>query len=74
MRLNRRRRFGAAGNRPTISALPLVVAGIGLLALIAPLRAAEQPLSRVGALLALAGGSRPCTAFAAPRRRPCAAP
>ncbi len=56
MELSRRRRFGAAGRRPTISALPLVVAGIGLLALIAPLRAAEQPLSRVGALLALAGG------------------
>jgi uncharacterized membrane protein HdeD (DUF308 family) len=56
MRLSRRRLVGPAGSRPTISALPLVVAGIGLLALIAPLRAAEQPLTRVGALLALAGG------------------
>lgn len=32
------------------------MAVIGLLALIAPLRAAERPLSRVGAVLALAGG------------------
>ena len=56
MRLSRRRRLGAAGSRPTISALPLVVAGIGLLALIAPLRDAEHPLTRVGALLAFAGG------------------
>jgi uncharacterized membrane protein HdeD (DUF308 family) len=39
-----------------MSALSLVVAAIGLLSLIAPLRAAEQPLVRVGALLAVAGG------------------
>jgi len=50
-----RRLFGASGERPTLSALPLIVAGIGLLALIAPLRAAEQPLGRIGVLLVLVG-------------------
>jgi len=48
--------FGASGSRPTIRVLPLVVAGLALLVLIAPLRAAQHPLLRVGALLALAGG------------------
>jgi len=38
-----------------IQALPLVVAVVGVLAALAPLGAAEQPLLRVGALLALAG-------------------
>ena len=37
------------------AALPAIVAVLGLLALAAPLRDAEQPLLRVGALLALAG-------------------
>jgi len=50
------RSFGASGLRPEVSGLSLAVAAIGLLAVIAPLRAAEQPLVPVGALLALAGG------------------
>ena len=44
-----------AGRRAIGGALPLLVAGLGLLALTAPLRAAEQPLQRVGALLVLVG-------------------
>ena len=39
-----------------ISALPLAVACFGILALLAPLGAAEQPLHRVGVLLAVGGG------------------
>jgi uncharacterized membrane protein HdeD (DUF308 family) len=50
-----RRRFGASGERPTPRALPLIVAGIGLLAVLAPLRAAERPLGRIGVLLAIVG-------------------
>ena len=57
MPLSRGRLFRFSGGRPwRISSLPLFVAALGLLALIAPLRAAEHPLLRVGALLALAGG------------------
>jgi uncharacterized membrane protein HdeD (DUF308 family) len=39
-----------------ISALPVVVAGLGILALLAPFGAAEEPLHRVGLLLAVGGG------------------
>ena len=39
-----------------ISALPLVVALFAILALLAPFGAAEEPLHRVGALLAVGGG------------------
>jgi len=42
--------------RRQLGAFPLVVAALGVLALLAPLGAAEQPLLRVGALLAFAGG------------------
>jgi uncharacterized membrane protein HdeD (DUF308 family) len=45
-----------SGRRPAFAALPAVVAVLGVLALIAPLGAAEEPLSRVGVLLAVAGG------------------
>jgi hypothetical protein len=41
---------------PAITPLPLVVSAFGLLALLAPLGDAEQPLQRVGALLATGGG------------------
>ena len=48
----------SSGNRrlPAIRALPLVVGAFGLLALVTPLGAAEEPSHRVGALLALGGG------------------
>jgi hypothetical protein len=39
-----------------ITPFPLVVSAFGLLALLAPLGAAEEPLRRVGALLATGGG------------------
>ena len=39
-----------------IGPFPLVAAGFGVLALLAPFGAAEQPLRRVGALLAVGGG------------------
>ena len=55
MRLDPRGLF-KSGRRPTIAALPLVVAALGVLALLAPLGAAEEPLTRVGVLLAVAGG------------------
>ncbi len=47
--------FRSDGRSPAFAALPAIVAVIGLLALAAPLRDAEEPLLRVGALLALAG-------------------
>ncbi len=47
----------ASGSRPKrLEWLSLLVAACGVFALIAPLGAAEQPLLRVGALLALSGG------------------
>lgn len=39
-----------------LAPFPLVVAGLAVLAMLAPLGAAEQPLSRVGVLLTLGGG------------------
>ena len=47
---------GTARRRLNISALPLVVAAFGVLALLAPFGAAEEPLHRVGVLLAVGGG------------------
>jgi uncharacterized membrane protein HdeD (DUF308 family) len=55
MRLIPRALF-ASGGPPAVAALPLVVAVLGLLALLAPLGAAENPLVRVGVFLAFAGG------------------
>jgi hypothetical protein len=43
------------GRWPAFAALPAIVALVGLLALVAPLRDAEQPLLRVGTLLAFVG-------------------
>jgi uncharacterized membrane protein HdeD (DUF308 family) len=40
----------------SLSPLPIVVAGLGLLTLLAPFGAAEQPLRRIGALLTVGGG------------------
>ena len=54
MRLNPLEPF-KAGRPPAVTALPLVVAVFGVLALLAPLGAAEQPLVRVGVLLGLTG-------------------
>ena len=42
--------------RAAIGPFPIVVAAFGLIALLSPLGAAEQPLHRVGALLLLGGG------------------
>jgi len=42
--------------RRLLAPFPLVVFAFGLLALLAPLGAAEEPLRRVGALLAIGGG------------------
>ena len=42
--------------RATIGPIPIVVAVFGVIALLAPLGAAEHPLQRVGALLAFGGG------------------
>jgi hypothetical protein len=42
--------------RRMLSPFPLVVAALGLTALLAPLGAAEEPLRRIGALLAIGGG------------------
>src|SRR5262245_46041786 len=39
-----------------IGPFPIAAAGLGVLALLAPLGAAEEPLRRVGALLAVGGG------------------
>ena len=39
-----------------VAPFPMIVAGFGVLALLAPLGASEQPLHRVGVLLALGGG------------------
>ena len=47
---------GSERQRLTISALPLAVTLFGILALLAPFGAAEEPLHRVGALLAVGGG------------------
>jgi uncharacterized membrane protein HdeD (DUF308 family) len=55
MRQRIRGLFGGGVRPPAIAALQLAVAGLGILALIAPLGAAEQPLTRVGVLLAIAG-------------------
>ena len=46
----------ARRGRAATVALPLVVVVLGLLALLAPRGDAEEPLHRVGALLALGGG------------------
>src|SRR6478672_11736322 len=43
------------GERPRVGALPVAMAALGLMALLAPLGAAEQPLQRVGVLLAIVG-------------------
>src|SRR5262245_20635898 len=43
------------GRSPAFAALPATVVILGLLALVAPLRDAEQPLLRVGALLGFGG-------------------
>jgi len=43
------------GRSPAFAMLPATVAVVGLLALVAPLRDAEQPLLRVGVLLAVGG-------------------
>jgi uncharacterized membrane protein HdeD (DUF308 family) len=43
------------GKSPALAALPVLVAVLSVLALVAPLGAAEHPLLRVGALLALVG-------------------
>ena len=40
----------------TVTPFPVVVAAFGLMALLAPLGDAEQPLRRIGALLAMGGG------------------
>ena len=42
--------------QPSVTAFPVVVTLLGVLALVAPLGAAEEPLRRVGAMLALGGG------------------
>ncbi|PYR31428.1 MAG: hypothetical protein DMF90_25630 [Acidobacteria bacterium] len=47
--------FRSGRQAPAFAALPLLVAGFGVLALLSPLGAAEQPLMRVGALLITAG-------------------
>ena len=44
-----------ANRSPSVAALPIIVALSGLLVLIAPLRDAEQPLLRVGAMLVVGG-------------------
>ena len=54
-RLNPRGLFESGRQAPAFAALPLIVAGLGVLALLAPFGAAEQPLVRVGALLVTAG-------------------
>ena len=43
------------GRAPTVTALAIVVAVFGVLALLAPLGHAEEPVTRAGALLALGG-------------------
>jgi uncharacterized membrane protein HdeD (DUF308 family)/3',5'-cyclic AMP phosphodiesterase CpdA len=55
-RLNRGRTFRTGERPPAVTALAVAVAGLGIVALAAPLGAAEQPLQRVGVLLTLAGG------------------
>jgi uncharacterized membrane protein HdeD (DUF308 family) len=55
-RVNRGRMLRAGERPPAVSAFALTVAGLGLVALAAPLGDAEQPLQRVGALLTFAGG------------------
>ncbi|PYR45149.1 MAG: hypothetical protein DMF89_25895 [Acidobacteria bacterium] len=54
-RLSVRGLFRSGRQAPAFAALPLLVAGFGVLALLSPLGAAEQPLMRVGALLITAG-------------------
>jgi uncharacterized membrane protein HdeD (DUF308 family)/3',5'-cyclic AMP phosphodiesterase CpdA len=54
MRLSRL--FPAGRRPPALAALPIVVLINAVLALLAPLGAAEEPLVRVGVLLALTGG------------------
>jgi uncharacterized membrane protein HdeD (DUF308 family) len=53
--LNLRALFQTGERPPAFAALPLVVAAGALLALLAPFGAAEEPLLRVGVLLAVAG-------------------
>jgi len=55
-RLDRGRLFPAGARPPVVNAFALTLAGLGLLALAAPLGDAEQPLQRVGTLLMIAGG------------------
>ncbi|HKT82177.1 MAG TPA: metallophosphoesterase [Vicinamibacterales bacterium] len=52
-RLKERR---AAAGRSALTALPVLVAALSLIALVSPLRDAEEPLVRVGAILFLVGG------------------
>ena len=44
-----------SGRTPTVTALALAVALFGVLALLAPLGHAEQPVTRAGVLLVLGG-------------------
>jgi len=50
-----RARFDRGTRPPALAPLPITVTVLAVLALLAPLGPAEEPLSRVGALLALAG-------------------
>ena len=45
----------AAAGRSALTALPVLVAALSLLALVSPLRDAEEPLVRVGAFLLVVG-------------------
>ena len=73
-RLNFGRMFHAGARPPVVNAFALTLAGLGLVALAAPLGDAEHPLQRVGVLLALARRVlKSCTASAGPTPPPCAA-
>src|SRR5215510_2488286 len=56
MRLTIPERLAHRGRLRAAAPFPLIVAAFGVLALLAPLGAAEEPLRRVGALLAIGGG------------------
>jgi len=55
-RLDLGRMFHAGARPPVVNGFALTLAGLGLVALAAPLGDAEHPLQRVGTLLTLAGG------------------
>ena len=74
MRLNTDARFTRGRQTPAITAVTIAVTGFAVLALLAPFGDAEQPLTRVGALLAPAADSKSCTAFAGPTWPRCVAP